>query len=67
MKLIKFIAATALVASTSFVSGANPASVDAANEFAGVCPDWPYCRGVEIAEQAAEQHHIKLDSIRKAV
>ena len=67
MKLIKFIAAVALVASTSLVSGGNPTSVSSTFSVAGVCPDWPHCRGVEIAEQAAEQHHIKLNSIRKSV
>lgn len=68
MKLIKFIAAAALVASTSLVSGGNATSAGQTQAVAGVCPDWPYCRDVEIAEQGTDlQHHLKIEAASKAV
>jgi len=56
MKLIKFIAAAALVASTSLVSGGNVAAVGVAPQIAA-CTDWPYCRDVEIADETTELEH----------
>ncbi|HJS15549.1 MULTISPECIES: hypothetical protein [Rheinheimera] len=53
MKLIKFIAAAALVASTSLVSGGNAAPAGVAPQIAA-CYNWPYCRDVEIADQTTE-------------
>ncbi|MBY0416551.1 MAG: hypothetical protein K2W88_00620 [Pararheinheimera sp.] len=53
MKLIKFIAAAALVASTFLVSGGKAASVGVTQDVA-TCTNWPYCRGVENADQATE-------------
>ncbi|MGY5796761.1 hypothetical protein [Rheinheimera faecalis] len=53
MKLIKFIAAAALIASTFLVSGGNAASVGVTQDVAA-CTNWPYCRGVEIIDQADE-------------
>lgn len=68
MKLIKFIAAAALVASTSLVSGGNATAVGHTQAVAGVCPDWPHCRGVEIADQAVDlQQDLKIEAVRKAV
>jgi hypothetical protein len=54
MKLIKFIAAAALVASTFLVSGGNAASSVGVAQDIAACPNWPYCRDVEIVDQAAE-------------
>ncbi|MDF3123916.1 hypothetical protein [Rheinheimera sp. 1928-s] len=54
MKLIKFIAAAALIASTSLVSGANPAPVSVAPDTIAACMNWPFCRDVEISEQTTE-------------
>lgn len=68
MKLIKFIAAAALVASTSLVSGGNATSVGHVQAVAGVCPDWPHCRGEGIADQTADQQqHLKMEAVLKAV
>lgn len=68
MKLIKFIAAAALVASTSLVSGGNATAVGHTQAVAGVCPDWPYCRGVEIADQVVDlQQDLKTEAVLKAV
>lgn len=53
MKLVKFIAAAALIASTFLVSGGNAASVGVTQDVA-VCTNWPYCRGVETVDQADE-------------
>lgn len=53
MKLIKFIAAVALVASTSLVSGGNAAPAGVAPQIAA-CYNWPFCRDVEIADQTTE-------------
>ncbi len=53
MKLIKFIAAAALVASTFLVSGGNAASVGVTQDVA-TCTNWPYCRDVEIVDQTDE-------------
>ena len=53
MKLIKFIAAAALVASTSLVSGGNAAPAGVTPQIAA-CYNWPYCRDVEIADQTTE-------------
>lgn len=53
MKLIKFIAAAALVASTSLVSGGNAAPVGATQGIAA-CTNWPYCRDVEVGDKAME-------------
>ncbi|MBU0913655.1 MAG: hypothetical protein KKF22_14060 [Gammaproteobacteria bacterium] len=50
MKLIKFIAAAALVASSSLVSGGNIGAVDVAPQIAA-CTDWPFCREIEVADQ----------------
>lgn len=55
MKLIKFIAAVALVASTSFVSGGQHTSSGAIQTIADPCPNWPFCRDVEIVEPVSEQ------------
>jgi hypothetical protein len=54
MKLIKFIAAAALVASTSLVSGGNATTVGDTQAVAGVCPNWPHCRGVDFEDQTLE-------------
>jgi hypothetical protein len=56
MKLIKFIAAAALVASTSLVSGGNAAPAGVAPQIAA-CTDWPFCRDVEIADETTELKH----------
>jgi hypothetical protein len=56
MKLIKFIAAAALVASTSLVSGGNAAPAGVAPQIAA-CQDWPFCRDVEIADETTELKH----------
>jgi uncharacterized protein (DUF1499 family) len=56
MKLIKFIAAAALVASTSLVSGGNVAAVGVTPQIAA-CTDWPFCRDVEIADETTELKH----------
>ncbi|WP_233078518.1 hypothetical protein [Rheinheimera soli] len=55
MKLIKFIAAAALIASTSLVSGGNAAPVGVAPATIASCYNWPFCRDVEITEQTTEQ------------
>lgn len=56
MKLIKFIAAAVLVVSTSLVSGGQAASaVGFKQDLARGCPNWPYCREVEVKEQVSEQ------------
>lgn len=47
MKLIKFIAAAALVASTSLVSAGNVAPAGFAPQTAA-CTDWPFCREIEL-------------------
>jgi hypothetical protein len=71
MKLIKFIAAATLVVSASFASaGNNDVSAAGINEdLARVCPDWPYCRGVEIADSAvpADKDISEVDSTKYAV
>lgn len=56
MKLIKFIAAAALVASTSLVSGGHVAAVGVTNvtQDIAACTNWPFCRDVEIVEQTDE-------------
>lgn len=56
MKLIKFIAAAALVASTSLFSGGFVAPVSATQQIA-VCPNWPHCRDVDITDHSTEQQH----------
>jgi hypothetical protein len=67
MKLIKFIAAAALVASTSLLSGGNTAAVGAMQEIAGVCPDWPHCRVDNIADQTTDlQQQMKTAVVLKA-
>jgi hypothetical protein len=68
MKLIKFIAATALVASTSIVSAVSPAPTGFTQEVARVCPNWPHCRDVEVTDQTEDvkQQGNKKDD-RKAV
>lgn len=58
MKLIKFIAAAALVASTSLVSGGNAVSVGVSPQIAASCYNWPHCRDVDIADQTPEQQYI---------
>ena len=55
MKLIKFIAAAALVASTSFISGGQSTSFGSTQTIAAPCHNWPFCRDVEIVESASEQ------------
>ncbi len=68
MKLIKFIAAATLVASTSLVSGGNAAPVGVTQDVAIICPVWPHCRDVEIAEQTIDANEfMKIQAIRKAV
>ena len=67
MKLIKFIAAAALVASTSLFSGGNATAVGHTQTVAGVCPNWPYCRDVDFTEQATDTQHMTIDALRKAV
>ncbi len=47
MKLIKFIAAAALVASTSLVSAGNVAPAGLVPQTAA-CTDWPFCREIEL-------------------
>lgn len=47
MKLIKFIAAAALVASTSLVSAGSVAPAGLEPKTAA-CTDWPYCREIEL-------------------
>jgi hypothetical protein len=54
MKLIKFIAAAALVVSTSLVSGTSATPAGLTQDVAGVCPNWPFCREIEIAEQGQD-------------
>ena len=68
MKLIKFIAAAALVASTSLVSGGNAAPAGVAPQIQiAACYNWPFCRDVEIADQAAGlQPQIQTQVVRKA-
>jgi hypothetical protein len=67
MKLIKFIAAAALVASTSLISGGNDA-LSHTQAVAGVCPNWPYCRDVDFSDQTLDvQQHMTIEAIRKAV
>jgi len=51
MKLFKFIAAAFLISSTSLVSGGNAASTGVNQAAVAYCPNWPYCRDVEITEQ----------------
>lgn len=68
MKLIKFIAAAALVVSTSLVSGVNSAPAGVTQDVAGVCPNWPHCRDVEIADQLMGlDEQMKAEVVRKAV
>ncbi|GAA0658024.1 hypothetical protein GCM10009426_04650 [Rheinheimera tangshanensis] len=68
MKLIKYIAAIAVVASTSLVSGGNATATNHTQAVAGVCPNWPYCRDVEIADQTMDTNqYMKLEAVRKAV
>ncbi len=68
MKLIKFIAAAALVISTSLVSGGNASTVDQSQAVAGVCPNWPHCRDVDFSEPTADAaQHLTIDALRKAV
>ncbi|KKL03368.1 hypothetical protein EIK76_06345 [Rheinheimera mesophila] len=68
MKLIKFIAAVALVASTSLISDGNATAADQAQAIAGVCPNWPYCRDVDFSEQATDTpQHLTINALRKAV
>jgi len=56
MKLIKFIAAAALVASTSLVSGGHIAAVGVTSvtQDIAACTNWPFCRDVEIVDQSDE-------------
>ena len=54
MKLIKFIAAASLVASTFLVSGGNAAPAAVAPQ-AAACTNWPFCRDVEIKDDSSEQ------------
>jgi hypothetical protein len=72
MKHIKFIAAAAVLASTSLVSG--EASVNAVittevtSDVARVCEEWPFCRDVELAEQLTDTVQPQQQAIvRKAV
>lgn len=70
MKHIKLIAAAAVFASTSLISG--EAVVNTAAELtpntARACPDWPYCRDVEIAEQLTDTvQPLQQAIVRKAV
>lgn len=67
MKLIKFIAAAALVASTSLVSDATETSTGATQSVAGVCYDWPFCREVEIFEETSTIQQLKAEVTRKTV
>ncbi len=68
MKLIKFIAISAIIASTSLVSGDNEASIGVTQDVAIICPVWPYCRDVEIAEQIIDANEfMNIQAIRKAV
>lgn len=66
MKLIKFIALTALVASTSLVSGVNPAPRGFTEDVARVCPNWPHCRDVELSDQNAGLQQSNKEVVRKA-
>ncbi len=47
MKLIKFIAAAALVASTSLMSAGSVAPAGLEPQIAG-CTNWPFCREIEL-------------------
>jgi hypothetical protein len=72
MKQLKFIAAAAVLASTSLVSGEAPVNsgvtTEATSDVARVCPVWPYCRDVEIAEQLTETvQPLQQAIVRKAV
>lgn len=51
MKLFKFIAAAVLIVSTSLVSGGNAAPTGVTQDMVAYCPNWPYCRDVEINDQ----------------
>lgn len=55
MKLIKFIATAALVASTFLVSGGNAASTGTTQLIAAPCHNWPFCRDVDIVDQTTEK------------
>lgn len=54
MKLIKFIAATALIASTSLLSGHSTVTGHTATQYLAACPDWPYCRDVDFTDPENE-------------
>lgn len=47
MKLIKFIAAAALVASTSLMSAGSVAPASLEPQIAA-CTNWPFCREIEL-------------------
>lgn len=55
MKLIKFFATAALVASTSLVSGGNAES-GATGDYIAACQDWPFCRDIELKDESSEQN-----------
>jgi hypothetical protein len=60
MKLIKCIAVAALVVSTSLVSATSATPTGFTQDVAGVCPNWPFCRDVEITEQGQDlQQQLK--------
>ncbi len=58
MKLIKFIAAASLVASTFLVSGGNAAPDTVVAPQIAACTDWPFCRDVEIKDETSEPHFV---------
>jgi len=70
MKQLKFIAAAAVLASTSLVSGeaSITTTTELAPNIARACPEWPYCRDVELAEQLTDTAQpLQQAIVRKAV
>jgi hypothetical protein len=61
MKLIKFIATVALIASSAVMSGGQAAPSGVTQDIATYCPNWPYCRDVEVADE------FKLDQSKARI
>jgi hypothetical protein len=68
MKLIKFIVAATVVASTSLVSGGNAAPVGVTQDVAIICPVWPHCRDVDFSEPTTDApQHLTMKALHKVV
>ena len=71
MKLTTLLAAAAVFASTALISAEAPNMTTpevSSDSVARVCPDWPFCRDVEFAQQQLDsQKQLQQVIVRSAV